>query len=377
MNIPPIIPKYKELPDLPHRSLIAFRILQREKGFLIPDEDELFLLWIDEALKTTAYLNPFYSFPNMSIKEKFVYMKVKDFLSARMGESVNEIFFKDCLYAATDIFFNGSSPEHWSDIFAPFDAICAKHGIPVNGVRFSYVHRSGRRPPQKIISSTCLPLFSYSYKMASYFLKGVSYDRAERLYKDSESVKDFLDNATPPIGKEGENNAPETSSSDNNGRPMHAPSHVASIFNSLLHNGYSPEVEVPSYSLSRTVKFKAGHFTYRIDQSYYPYLILGTACRIDPCADDIDLMYLAARNANENVLIGKVNVQERMVLFEVEVLCDSDQYLDDNLKKFVEILNIIRDRFLKEYEILKDDKKKLLQKFTDAFEAKAQDELPF
>lgn len=79
----------------------------------------------------------------------------------------------------------------------------------------------------------------------------------------------------------------------------------------------------------------------------------------------------------ENVLIGKVNVQERMVLFEVEVLCDSDQYLDDNLKQFVEILNTTRDRFLKEYEILKDDKKKLLQKFTDAFEAKAQDELPF
>ena len=56
----------------------------------------------------------------------------------------------------------------------------------------------------------------------------------------------------------------------------------------------------------------------------------------------------------ENVLIGKVNVQERMVLFEVEVLCDSDQYLDDNLKQFVEILNTTRDRFLKEYEILKD-----------------------
>ena len=51
----PNIPEYREMPDLSYRSRIAFRVLQRENGFSIPEDDEQFLDWLIKETGIQTY----------------------------------------------------------------------------------------------------------------------------------------------------------------------------------------------------------------------------------------------------------------------------------------------------------------------------------
>ena len=79
---------------------------------------------------------------------------------------------------------------------------------------------------------------------------------------------------------------------------IHKPITFESILDILCLNGYSPETMKASDG-SLIIKFKVNDYLiYRIDPSQLPYLRMATLCLIDP-NDDIDLMYQAAREVNE------------------------------------------------------------------------------
>ena len=158
-------------------------------------------------------------------------------------------------------------------------------------------------------------------------------------------------------------------------KDQNKPATLESILDVLRNNGYSPELEDPYHDGTRTIKLKLGPMIFQIDPTDLPYLKISTACQMNHDTDDIVLMYQAANEVNSSVMIGKVIIIEYspMVLFNVEMICDSDLYFRNYFKTFMDITFNTVNHFLRYYDIL-TDKDKRIQK---ALKAKEQDELPF
>jgi hypothetical protein len=158
-------------------------------------------------------------------------------------------------------------------------------------------------------------------------------------------------------------------------KDQNKPATIESLLDVLRYNGYSPELEDTYHNGDMTIKFKQGPMLFKIDPTNLPYLTISTACRMNHDTDDINIMYQAANEVNSSVKVGKVIIIEYypLVLFNVEMLCNTDMYFRNKFKTFMDIIFNTVDHFLSYYDIL-TDKNKMIQK---ALKANEQDELPF
>ena len=163
MHRSPNIPDYSEMPELSYRSRIAFRILQREEGFSIPEEDDKFIDWLVKESDSEYYqlLTPGY---DRSYFEDYVLQRIYSKFKERMGEDLNYEFFSECLDATTRSYFAGPAPYCGFGIYAPFYRVCVQYGKSEPG------HG--------------LPWDEYSYNVASFFMKGLSEHLSRMPYRD-------------------------------------------------------------------------------------------------------------------------------------------------------------------------------------------------
>ena len=153
MHSYPDIPEYKDMPELSYRSRIAFRILQREEGFSIPDEDDKFIDWLikERGIQPYQLLIPGC---DRSQTEEFILQRIYSKFKERMEEDLSYEFFSKCLDAATGSCFCGPAPYCGFGIYSPFYHTCVRFGKSEPG--------QGR------------PVDSYSGKVATFFMEGLS-----------------------------------------------------------------------------------------------------------------------------------------------------------------------------------------------------------
>lgn len=162
----PLIPEYGNLPRLSYRSRIAFRILQREKGFAIPDEDNAFLNWMihEIGIQPLDFYSP--AGEDWTPAERFVYQGVFTLFRERMSENLPYGFFFKCLIAATESHFSGPATYAGFGIYAPFYQACAAFGKTAEP-------RRG------------LPWDRYSFHVTEFFMKGLSPRLVKMPYRQS------------------------------------------------------------------------------------------------------------------------------------------------------------------------------------------------
>jgi len=153
MHASPNIPEYREMPDLSYRSRIAFRVLQRENGFSIPEDDEQFLDWLIKETGIQTY-QLFIVGCDRSQAEGFVLQRVYLKFNESMEEDLSYEFFSKCLDSATRSSFCGPAPYCRFGIYSPFYHTCVDYGKSEPG------HG--------------LPVDSYSGRVASFFMRGLS-----------------------------------------------------------------------------------------------------------------------------------------------------------------------------------------------------------
>ena len=160
----PNIPEYSGMPELSYRSRIAFRVLQREEGFSIQEEDDKFIDWLAKECDSDRYqlLTPGY---DRSYLEDFVLQRIYSKFRERMGNDICYGFFAECLDAATRSCFAGPAPYCGFAIYSPFYRVCVNYGKS---------HKSGPG----------LPWDQYSYNVASFFMKGLSEHLSRMPYRD-------------------------------------------------------------------------------------------------------------------------------------------------------------------------------------------------
>ena len=164
----PQIPEYLEIPELSYRSRIAFRILQREQGFSIPDDDDNYIKWLLKECGSEPYQLLTLG-QDRSYFEDFVLHRIYSLFKERIGEELTFDFFSKCLDAATRSCFSGPAPYCGFGIYAPFYHVCVDYGKSEPG------HG--------------LPWDKYSYIVASFFMKGLSVNLDRMPYR-SEWPKD-------------------------------------------------------------------------------------------------------------------------------------------------------------------------------------------
>ena len=147
----PQIPEYSEMPELSYRSRIAFRVLQRENGFSIPDDDDKYIDWLAQQSDSERYqlMTPGY---DRSYIEEFVLQRIYSKFRERMGDDICYGFFSECLDAATRSCFAGPAPYCGFGIYAPFYHVCVKY--------------------EKSAPGYGMPWDRYSYNVASFFMRG-------------------------------------------------------------------------------------------------------------------------------------------------------------------------------------------------------------
>ena len=141
------------MPELSYRSRIAFRVLQREQGFSIPEDDDKFTDWL---IKETG-IQPYQLLSigcDRSQTEGFVLDRIYSLFKERMEEELSYEFFSKCLDSATRSCFSGPAPYCGFGIYSPFYHICVDFGKSEPG------HG--------------LPWDSYSRRVASFFMIGLS-----------------------------------------------------------------------------------------------------------------------------------------------------------------------------------------------------------
>lgn len=164
MHSYPNIPEYTEMPELSYRSRIAFRILQREEGFSIPDEDDKYIDWLAQQSDSDRYqlMTPGY---DRSYFEDYVLQSIYSKFRERMGDDICYGFFSECLDAATRSYFAGPAPYCGFGIYAPFYHVCVKY--------------------EKSAPGHGMPWDRYSYNVASFFMRGLSEQLTRMPYRDN------------------------------------------------------------------------------------------------------------------------------------------------------------------------------------------------
>lgn len=136
---------------------------------------------------------------------------------------------------------------------------------------------------------------------------------------------------------------------------------LESVRLAVRYNGFSPEIIDTHANGWTIVSFKVEDTIIRIDTSRLPYLVFQLVYSFKLEDYDTELLSCAASEVTSRMLIGKVvlNLENKLLSFDAEMLCHSYQQLRDDFKGYLNILFETQTHFTETYERLKEEKEKV------------------
>lgn len=151
---------------------------------------------------------------------------------------------------------------------------------------------------------------------------------------------------------------------------------VESVRGVLRENGYRPTGPDAEPNERQLLTFNIEDTKFHVDVTRLPFLILEVGYSLDPAEDDIDLLNRAAYEVTSGIIIGKAIVlgEGQAVVFQAEMLCDTEAHLKDNFRRYMDIVIETRRRFYDTYQKMREEKKKVVEDIMkSAFKTDDQD----
>ena len=151
---------------------------------------------------------------------------------------------------------------------------------------------------------------------------------------------------------------------------------VESVRGVLRENGYRPTGPDAEPNERQLLTFNIEDTKFHVDVTRLPFLVLELGYSLDPAEDDIDLLNRAAYEVTSGIFIGKAIIlgEGQAVVFQAEMLCDTEAHLKDNFRRYMDIVIETRRRFFDTYQKMREEKKKVVEDIMNsAFKTDNQD----
>lgn len=151
---------------------------------------------------------------------------------------------------------------------------------------------------------------------------------------------------------------------------------LESVRGVLRENGYRPTGPDAEPNERQLLTFNIEDTKFHVDVTRLPFLILEVGYSLDPAEDDIDLLNRAAYEVTSGIFIGKAIIlgEGQAVVFQAEMLCDTEAHLKDNFRRYMDIVIETRRRFYDTYQKMREEKKKVVDDIMkSAFKTDDQD----
>lgn len=170
--------------------------------------------------------------------------------------------------------------------------------------------------------------------------------------------------------------APMTCVANPAGGEARGPVTVESVRGVLRENGYRPTGPDAEPNERQLLTFNIEDTKFHVDVTRLPFLVLELGYSLDPAEDDIDLLNRAAYEVTSGIFIGKAIIlgEGQAVVFQAEMLCDTEAHLKDNFRRYMDIVIETRRRFFVTYQKMREEKKKVVEDIMNsAFKTDNQD----
>ena len=151
---------------------------------------------------------------------------------------------------------------------------------------------------------------------------------------------------------------------------------VESVRAVLRDNGFHPEGPDANSDNRQVLVFNIEDTRFHVDVTRLPFLTLELGYLMDPTEEDIDLLYRTAYEVTSGIFVGKAVIlgEGQAVVFQVEMLCDTETHLRDNFRRYLDIVIETRRRFYDTYQKMREEKKKAVEDIMNsAFKTDNQD----
>jgi hypothetical protein len=170
--------------------------------------------------------------------------------------------------------------------------------------------------------------------------------------------------------------APMTCVANPAGGEARGPVTLESVRGVLRENGYRPTGPDAEPNERQLLTFNIDDTKFHVDVTRLPFLILEVGYSLDPAEDDIDLLNRSAYEVTSGIFIGKAIIlgEGQAVVFQAEMLCDTEAHLKDNFRRYMDIVIETRRRFYDTYQKMREEKKKVVDDIMkSAFKTNDQD----
>lgn len=151
---------------------------------------------------------------------------------------------------------------------------------------------------------------------------------------------------------------------------------VESVRGVLRENGYRPTGPDAEPNERQLLTFNIEDTKFHVDVTRLPFLVLELGYSLDPAEEDIDLLNRAAYEVTSGIFIGKAIIlgEGQAVVFQAEMLCDTEAHLKDSFLRYMDIVIETRRRFYDTYQKMREEKKKVVEDIMkSAFKTDDQD----
>ena len=170
--------------------------------------------------------------------------------------------------------------------------------------------------------------------------------------------------------------APMTCAANPASGEARGPVTVESVRDVLRENGYRPTGPDAEPNERQLLTFNIEDTKFHVDVTRLPFLVLELGYSLDPAEEDIDLLNRAAYEVTSGIFIGKAIIlgEGQAVVFQAEMLCDTEAHLRDNFRRYMDIVIETRRRFYDTYQKMREEKKKVVEDIMkSAFKTDDQD----
>ena len=181
-------------------------------------------------------------------------------------------------------------------------------------------------------------------------------DSLQQQQKDSNTrITRLEDKASAPV--------PMTCAANPASGEAKGPVTVESVRCVLRENGYRPTGPDAEPDERQLLTFNIEDTRFHVDVTRLPFLILELGYSLDPAKEDIDLLNRAAYEVTSGIFFGKAIIlgEGQAVVFQAEMLCDTEAHLRDNFRRYMDIVGETRRRFYDTYQKLKEEKKQAVE----------------
>lgn len=170
--------------------------------------------------------------------------------------------------------------------------------------------------------------------------------------------------------------APMTCAANPASGEARGPVTIESVRGVLRENGYRPTGPDAEPNERQLLTFNIEDTKFHVDVTRLPFLVLELGYSLDPAEEDIDLLNRAAYEVTSGIFIGKAIIlgEGQAVVFQAEMLCDTEAHLKDNFRRYMDIVIETRRRFYDTYQKMREEKKKVVEDIMkSAFKTDDQD----